>query len=125
VRKIKAYDPSTHTLTLNQSLTHPHGDDNFNSTLVLLDRNVKVTGHKQSSTNHDHQKPQDYGVIIMQGSQNEGMTADIQDAHLSQLGNQKQESIQFKMNKDIKSSKMEGNLMKDMQNRCVSVEGSN
>lgn len=29
------------------------------------------------------------------------------------------------MNKDIKSSKMEGNLMKDMQNRCVSVEGSN
>lgn len=64
VRKIKAYDPSTNTLTLNQSLTHPHGDDNFNSTLVLMDRNVKVTGHKQS-TPHDNQKVQDYGVIIM------------------------------------------------------------
>jgi len=46
VRKIKAYDPTTHTLTLNETLSHPHGDINFNSTLILMDRNVKVSGRK-------------------------------------------------------------------------------
>lgn len=61
----------------------------------------------------------------MQGLENEGMTANIEDSELSQLGNTKEESIQFKMNKDISKSKIEGNLMKDMQNRGVSVEGSN
>jgi len=53
------------------------------------------------------------------------MTANIQDTQLSQLGNKNEESIQFKGNKDIANSKLEGNFMKDMQNRGVAVEDSN
>lgn len=73
VRKVVSYDKSTKKITLNETLKHDHIDENIDALVVLMDRNVELTGKKtkeeaEKTVDMDGEVEEDNGFIINEGT---------------------------------------------------------
>lgn len=69
VRKIKSFEKSNKTITLNESLAFNHTDENVEAIVINMERNVELSGKKRGLGDQTEvDEAEDNAVIINEGT---------------------------------------------------------